>query len=974
MSELTELKPGEFADFLQAVRGNRPFPWQQMLVDHVADGDWPDVIDLPTASGKTAAIDVAVFALALQAGRPTAERTVGRRIWFVVDRRIVVDDAYDRARKLADALLKPTDDVVDRVAQRLRHVSGTKLPLAVARLRGGVPRSIAWAYHPAQPAVITSTVDQYGSRLLFRGYGVGKGSRPIHAALAGTDSLVLLDEAHLARPLVQTANLCQRLEAACATSALGLPFHLTRLSATVSPEGQRLPLTKFPVSDEQRRQALDHPLLRERFGAAKNATLVKVDKATATTDPLVVCCTQLAAAHVSAGRQRIAVMVNRVATATAIYAGLAARAADAFHVVLLTGRMRPVDRDALVRLWAPKLKSGSEVLLDRPIVLVTTQCLEVGADFSFDALVTECASLDAIRQRFGRLDRLGQVGNAGAEIVIRANDCPPVEKLDDDDPLDPVYGNAAARTWAWLNEHATPMTTAAAGEAGPKSKGKKATGGLAQVIDLGVNATEAHLAATPEAVFRSLLAPTADAPILLPAYLDLLAQTGPAAAIEPDVSLFLHGPDNNRPEASVVWRADLVPEASDERWIDTVRLMPPVGGEKLAVPLFRLRRWVANPAAFAAPDTSSDVESERAPINEANPPPAEKPIRFLRYCGRSAMEVFTDPDRIGPGDVIVVPAAHGFPRELGACPGGIDVYERAYPVAHGRPVLRLSAAFAPKPEYAGARAEAVKPAGDRDADVLDDLLKKAGFHRDGKRKPVEYPSADGTGGLIVYGPPDATAEEELDPFDFDDERLAADGTGRTLEGHTTDVHKLAVAFAEKVVGGPLAGVVQAAADRHDWGKADPRFQRWLNGGRRFGAGKLLAKSSGPIPRPSVFLPQRFRHEMLSVQLIEASLADHPNRDLILHLIAAHHGHARPFAPVVIDPDGADLAFTFGGATYAITADERTRCPPHHLGSGVPERFWDLTRQYGWWGLAALEALLRLADHQASRAADDAEDQ
>jgi CRISPR-associated endonuclease/helicase Cas3 len=81
----------------------------------------------------------------------------------------------------------------------------------------------------------------------------------------------------------------------------------------------------------------------------------------------------------------------------------------------------------------------------------------------------------------------------------------------------------------------------------------------------------------------------------------------------------------------------------------------------------------------------------------------------------------------------------------------------------------------------------------------------------------------------------------------------------------------------------------------------------------------------------------------------------------LHLIAAHHGYARPFAPVVIDTECPEV--TVAGVT--LSTEQRQACPPHRIDSGIAERFWDLTRCYGWWGLAYLEAVLRLADQQAS---------
>jgi hypothetical protein len=58
-----------------------------------------------------------VYALAAQASDPN--RRNARRIWFVVDRRIVVDEAFERAERIANALENPTSPAIRAVAERL---------------------------------------------------------------------------------------------------------------------------------------------------------------------------------------------------------------------------------------------------------------------------------------------------------------------------------------------------------------------------------------------------------------------------------------------------------------------------------------------------------------------------------------------------------------------------------------------------------------------------------------------------------------------------------------------------------------------------------------------------------------------------------------------------------------------------------------------------------------------------------------
>jgi CRISPR-associated endonuclease/helicase Cas3 len=979
-----------------------PFPWQTMLAQRGALGDWPEAINLPTASGKTACLDAAVFALAATANAAREER-MPRRIWFVVDRRIVVDEAFERARNIAAKLANPAEDAVKEVAAGLRTIGGSdpeRPPLAVARLRGGAWRDDGWARVPSQPAIICSTVDQVGSALLFRAYGHSDRTASIYAGLAANDSLILLDEAHCAVPFLQTLRSIARFRTGpWAKQALRMPFRFSVMSAT-PPADIREDAT-FP-RPEDRAAALSHAVLQKRFTARKLAELVPVkgDEEEFVAQA-VKRARNFAEEEGKQGKRRVAIMVNRVATAEEIATGLRKESANSVDVVLLTGRMRPVDRDDLVERWASKLKAGSDEILPKPVIVVTTQCLEVGADFSFDALVTECASLDALRQRFGRLDRFGDLRESGAAILIRERDT----KEPKDGDGDPIYERATYETWRWLGD----------------AEQRNGDG----AVDFGIEAMDARVTALrqiDEQHFHRLLAPARDAPVLLPAHLDLLCQTSPRPDPEPDTGLFLHGKDRGAPEVRVVFRADLPDVASDRQeeaaWLDILSLVPPTSPEALTVPLYRLRRWLCEGPTG---DTSSDVEGAPEAADERGGPSPEGPlVPLLIWRGRERSQ--RSLQHLRPNDVVVLRLTKDGLSGLGQIvagpcglgPGQLDLAERALRQARGRVVLRvqrdvlapirelssverlLGVVSEPEPDRAEIKAAlqaaldetaATKEAKDETATPsLADWLKEAIglLIKDGFR--MEHHPA---GGLILVGrknrPVSEAAGVEDDPL-ADDEDLRCKGEKPvTLAAHTAVVNRVTCESVARCLPPEFREAFSDAAYTHDLGKLDRRFQILLRDGAEEQAEQEppLAKSES-LPerwrrraeiREDVQLPEGFRHEFLSMQLAEHQRlvpTDPVAGDLTLHLVASHHGHARPFAPVVQDPlleegKADDLSLSQFGVTATVTVAERKALPPaYRLDSGVPERFWRLTRHHGWWGLAYLEAIFRLADWEASR--------
>lgn len=1002
-----------FPDFFRALwPGRDPFPWQTMLAERGLAGEWPEAISLPTASGKTACLDAALYSLAMQADLPLAERTAPRRIWFVVDRRIVVDEAHARALKLSKKLTNAKSGILRTVADRLRSLSGTDRPLAVAKLRGGSRRDDTWAFDPAQPAVICSTVDQVGSSLLFRSYGHGDLTASIWAGLVAHDSLILLDEAHCAVPFLQTLRAVARFRGdGWAEQPLRTPFATTIFSATLPEEAAReIPAQRrFPRNDAERMVALDHDLLLQRMRAAKPTNLVVAPKPQKDEDeraPLAAKIAEIASGCLKPqnGKRRIAIMVNRVATAETVALSLRKTCAQGdgrlADVVLLTGRMRPLDRDALVADWSGKLAADSTEELERPVVLVTTQCLEVGADFSFDALVTECASLDALRQRFGRLNRLGKPVPSSASIVVCESDT----KEPESEAEDPIYGRAIFETWQWLWS-LTPGAT------DPR------------LVDFGISAMDGHIAVLRQSGdgadrFSAMLAPAPDAPVLLPSHLDLLCQTAPRPDPEPEVAFFLHGKKRAAPEVRVLWRADL-PDLNDksryEEALDILSLLPPASPEMLSVPLYRLKRWLEVRQSDLDKGEAldeGDVEGRREPDTSTQRKPATQSQRhtpFIIWRGRDESCVKPDPAALRPGDTVVLLASAGMSglgqslpdadaRGLGV--GRIDLAEEGALASRPRPVLRLRTELWNEWPVSPALTALLETAQSENFD-------RAAFMETWREFRAEAQSAVVSGTFV--GPPwlweviDAIGDkpriermpgdtgllllgrfsteiEDADPYaDRDDSRSGAAENEISLTQHSADVQESVRRFATRCLPDPLCTAPNTAAPIHDFGKIDHRFQVLLHGGDEAAVSDVRPLAKSPVlavrPRKRALadaesvLPDRFRHEMVSLQLAEhfgLVGADAEPAELALHLIASHHGHARPFAPVVEDPAPPEIDLSALGMPVRLSRAERTALPPSRLDSGVADRFWSLTRRHGWWGLAYIEAVFRLGDWHASR--------
>ena len=867
----------KFEDFFFAVHGMHPFPWQCAAANRLL-GSNDFVVTVPTGLGKTALIDAALFAAAY----PTDENPVpARRIFFIVDRRIVVDDAYGRTQGIVEKLRKGKEVLAD-MNRRLGEIQ-------VVRLRGGMYQSDDWILYPDKVTVVLSTVDQIGSRLLQRGYGVSPKRWPMHAGFVGNGSLYILDEAHISQPFLATIE---------STIAAGANVRTVAMSATL-PTSQ---VDRIELTDADKA----NPIVAKRLNASKKAELLTEPAIEAS---FVKACIRSAERLVKPTRKKIAIVVNRVATARAIFKMLK----DSGHrTALLTGRIRPVDRDRVLDEFLPEIKAGRDRTSDdRVLFVVATQTIEIGADLDFDGLVSEAASLSSLRQRFGRLDRLGELGSTLAMIILR-----------DTLSSDPVYGGTLQEAWNYLHSVAS-----------------------ANRIDFGLLAMFETFSISPPPTDRVDPAPT-----LLQAHLDLLAQTG-VYAPKIDVSPWLHGRDSKAPETTVVWRLDLQEDETTE-WASCAQLMPPSLREGLPMPFTHICTWLAGQHVKGSKNILSDLEGE-IPASVGTEARQTRPV--LRWRGSDDCEVIESSD-IRPGDTIIVPTTYGGCDYWGWSPDSTETVEdRAEFCAFEQDAPLHRRAVRLVPDRFDGKAD--------DTDILGAVMDLKSLQLDAAesledindaivdaREHLQQVVAASTDHMLQELGPSLVFDEHPQGYVvraliYDDrEHLLDTGTEVTLETHLKNVVGMTELLAKD--NEMIAALITSAAI-HDLGKSEMRMQILLHGNEVLAStGQTLAKSGMKTrqQRNAAYkasgLPRGYRHEFGTLDMSDET------DPLIKHLVATHHGHGRPWIRVCADE-------TAPGASYAKLAS-------HWLDSFAAQLM-----RHGLWQLAELELILRVADARAS---------
>lgn len=887
---------GWFENKFAALTGYIPFAWQKRLHHRLSRGEIPSAIDLPTGLGKTSVLAIWLLSRAIQDNLP-------RRLIYIVDRRTVVDQATSEAVKLRNALRNKAD------LSDLRSRLGLNddLPLIVSTLRGRFADNREWLSDPTAPAIIVGTIDMIGSRILFEGYGVSRGMRPFHAGLLGADTLAVLDESHL----------CPPFEALLRSVAEDRHLHpLEGEPRQIIPKFRLLPLSATGRSDHLDAFRLEpqdctvDDLVKKRLMAEKKLKVVRLDPYADLVAHLVDFAWKMGGTN-----NRVLIFCDLPADAEKVERALreqGKREKVVLDTNLLVGARRVRERESLA-FWLEKngFLAGSQVKRANPAFLIATSAGEVGIDLDADHMTCDLASFERMVQRLGRVNRRGD-GAATIKVVAIP-------------PKQPKQNSGAAQKQKYQEESALYNARTGILEHLPMIEDDLYDVSPSALTELKALASDdrqieenLRMATTPEPLRPALSRALVDAWSMT----SLGQHTG-----RPEIGPWLRGWVDDKPQTVAAWRRYLPWRAGENPNIKEVKeffeAAPIHLTEMLEAPTHKVRDTLIGRAISSSRGMKSDTPAAII-LNGAGEIIGAFTVGDLaRMADKSAKSERDALFLMLVGSEVVISQALGGLSDAG--------------------LLNAKENVAPATLDDGWTEDEIEAIGYRvhGPDQNNPKDWRISYSFDMSRNEDDK----GLQRVTVSALRRKNAPRQGDP--------AVSRTHQTISEH----HKWAVDAVGDIAAAfnlsmEYRMMLITAARLHDTGKDRLVWQRAMNAPLDGGP---YAKTTGG---GDMRLLGGYRHELGSLGEAErdSELAKLPQdlRDLAFHLIASHHGYARPVIPPC-DPD----------------------IPPsllNKLTTDAALRFARLQRRWGPWGLAWWESAFRSADWRASRQLESKSDE
>ena len=356
----------------QYLKIENPFSHQIELWERIEERKFPILLKAPTGSGKTEAVLAPFLKQFMENKFPIAPRLI-----YVLPMRVLVNSVAERIKTYAQ-------NISPAISVKIHH--------------GDIPNSPFFISD-----IIITTLDQFV-------YGFARSSKQVshHIDLpagAIASSLVVFDEAHLYRDEFTFSVMRAIMEILHESK---IPFVV--MTATI-PESLENSLFEN-IGDYEKIESNLSISGKINWKIAKDP-LYSNSEANLSTKILE-----------NIKGKKTLIIVNQVKRAQEIYKEVKKRLElNESQIVLLHSRFTKIDRQEHEKKaisMIPHKENGKLIIPKNVGIVISTQVLEAGIDFSAEFLLTELAPADALIQRIGRCARYS--GETG-EVVIFPVEC-----------------------------------------------------------------------------------------------------------------------------------------------------------------------------------------------------------------------------------------------------------------------------------------------------------------------------------------------------------------------------------------------------------------------------------------------------------------------------------------------------------------------------------------------------------------------